>query len=126
MVGEDVVEEAWIEPQNGSMMGMFRWFRGGGLPLMEMMTIADFDGETRLKLKHFDDALHSWEAQDETTDFILVQSQVGLAKFLEVGKEQWLIYNREDGRLTVWFERNDGPPSVALSFEYNLMSSATS
>lgn len=125
-VGEDDVEEAWTEPQNGSLMGMFRWFRGGNLRLMEMITVGEFDGEIRLKIKHFDAALHSWEAQDETTDFVLVQLGSGIASFLEVGKEQWLIYKREEQRLTVWFERNDGPPSVALPFEYNLTSTATS
>ena len=125
-VGEDDVEEAWTSPRNGSMIGMFRWFREGEIRLIEVITIAEFDGVLRLKIKHFDRALVSWEDKDKTTDFLLVQSSPNLAAFVEDGKSQWLVYKREGDKLTVHFEREDGPPAVKARFEYNLASRPTS
>jgi len=125
-VGDDEVEELWTQPKHGSFLGMFRWFRDGKIRVIEIITIANFDGITQMKFKHLDADLHTWEAQDETTDFTLVEVGTGRAEFLEHGKEQWLIYERIGDRLTVHFERDDGPPSVQAYFEYNLRLPATS
>ena len=83
-VGVDDVEETWSVPKNGSMMGMFRWFRDGKLRIMEMMTIAEFDGRITMKLKHFDESLHSLEPQNESTDFTLAGIERNRAIWSEV------------------------------------------
>lgn len=104
-LAEDDVEEVWTAPQNGSLLGMFRWFRDGKIRVIEIITIANFDGEIHMKFKHFDEKLNSWEAQNETTDFVLVETSPTAATFHEVGKEQWLFYKRNRDKLTVHFER---------------------
>jgi len=125
-VENDEVEEVWTQPSHGSLLGMFRWFRGGEVKVFEIITIANFDDATRMKFKHLDAGLTSWEAQDETTDFVLVEATPNRAAFLEDGKEQWLIYERKGNGLTVHFERDEGPPSVKAPFQYNLQRPATS
>jgi hypothetical protein len=120
-VSDDDVEEIWTQPSNGSLLGMFRWFRDGEIRVIEIITIANFDGATCMKFKHLDDRLSSWEAQDETTYFALVECRQDFAAFLEAGKEQWLIYERSGDKLKVHFERYDGPPSVRTPFEYNAL-----
>lgn len=121
-VGADDVEETWSAPRNGSMMGMFRWFRDGKLRLMEMITIADFDGKITMKLKHFNPMLHSFEAQNETTDFTLLSVDERSAVWNEgkpVGGPQHLVYTREGDKLTVRFVRPEGgTPTVENPFEY--------
>lgn len=125
-VGDDDVEEVWTQPSHGSLLGMFRWFRAGDIRVIEIITIANFDDATCMKFKHLDAGLTSWEGQDETTDFILVEATPNHAAFLEDGKEQWLVYERNGTKLNVHFERDDGPPSVTAPFEYNLLRPAAS
>ena len=123
-VGPDDVEEIWSSPRNGNMMGMFRWFRDGKLRLMELITVVDFDGRFLMKLKHFDAALHSFEAQNETTDFELVTLSENRAVWKEIRNDsgkQLLVYEREEAKLTIRFVRPDGvAPSVAQPFVYLL------
>lgn len=121
-VGADDVEETWSAPKNGSMMGMFRWFRDGKLRLIEMITVAEFDGKITMKLKHFNPMLHSFETQNETTDFTLLSVEKNKAVWNEVkpeGGPQHLIYTRDGDSLTVLFHRPEGGvPSVCNPFEY--------
>lgn len=125
-VGNDEVEEVWTRPSHGSLLGMFRWFRAGEIRVIEIITIANFEDATRMKFKHFDAALTSWEAQDETTDFVLVDAKPNLAVFLQDGRAQWIVYERTGEKLTIRFEAEEGPPSVKAPFEYNLLRPATS
>ena len=121
-MGADDVEETWSAPKNGSMMGMFRWFRDGKLRIMEMITVAAFDGKITMKLKHFNPTLHSFEAQNETTDFTLLSVEMNKAVWTEVksdGGPQHLVYTRERDALSVRFRRPEGGvPSVRHPFEY--------
>ena len=123
-VGADDVEETWSAPKNGSMMGMFRWFRDGKLRIMEMITVAEFDGKITMKLKHFNASLHSFEAQSETTDFTLLSVESNKAIWNEVARDggpQHLVYTRDGSTLTVRFHRPDGgTPSVRNPFIYSL------
>jgi len=125
-VADDDVEEVWTQPSNGSLLGMFRWFRDGEIRVIEIITIANFEGNTCMKFKHLDANLTSWEAKDETTDFVLVEAIPNRSTFLEASKEQWLIYERNGDKLTVHFERDDGTPSVKAPFEYNVIRPAAS
>jgi hypothetical protein len=123
-VGADDVEETWTAQKNGSMMGMFRWFRNGKLRLMEMMTIAEADGKVTMKLKHFNSLLHSFEQQNETTDFTLLSVEPNKAVWDEVkpeGGPQQLLYTRDGKRLTIRFVRpGGGKPTVLDPFEFVL------
>jgi hypothetical protein len=106
------------------MMGMFRWFRDGKLRLMEMITVAEFEGKLTMKLKHFTPMLHSFEAQNESTDFTLLSVERDKAVWNEAkpeGGPQHLVYTRVGDALTVRFHRPEGgAPSVHNPFEYRL------
>lgn len=63
------VEEIWSEPQNGVMMGMFRFMQDGKLQMLEMMTLAEKDGVISLKVKHFSPDLVAWEEKEKFVEF---------------------------------------------------------
>jgi hypothetical protein len=123
-VGADDVEETWSAPKNGSMIGMFRWFRDGKVRILEMIIIAEMDGGLTMKLKHFNSKLHSVEEPSETTDFILQSAEKDHAIWNQVtrdGSRQRLVYNREGTMMTARFERPDGgAPAVENPFVYSL------
>lgn len=67
------VEEIWSPPQNGSMMGMFRYIRNERTIFYEIMTLVEDNGSVTLRLKHFHPNLKGWEEKDVTVDFPLVR-----------------------------------------------------
>jgi len=66
-VDGDYLEEIWSEPVGDTMMGVFRWVKGGKVWINEMVTItADPDGLV-FRLRHFDRKMTAWE--DKTKPF---------------------------------------------------------
>jgi hypothetical protein len=66
------VEEVWLPAAGGALVGVFRLVTDGEVSLYEILTLTEEEGCPVLRLKHFDAALHGWEAADETVDFPLV------------------------------------------------------
>lgn len=61
-------EEVWSEPEDGTMMGMYRHIKEGKTVFYEFLLLSS-EG---IKLKHFNPDLSSWEEKAETTDFEMV------------------------------------------------------
>ena len=64
-VDGDYLEEIWSEPVGDTMMGVFRWVKGGKVWINEIVTItADSDGLV-FRLRHFDRKMTAWEDKDK-------------------------------------------------------------
>lgn len=63
---EGATEEHWSAPRGGAMMGMFRWDRPDGSPVMfEILTITSEGTETVLRLRHYSPKLVAKEEKDQ-------------------------------------------------------------
>ena len=61
----DHLEEIWSEPVGDTMMGVFRWVKGGKVWINEIVTItAESDGLV-FRLRHFDRKMTAWEDKDK-------------------------------------------------------------
>lgn len=67
------VEEIYSAPQDGVIMGSFRFFDKGKTVFYEFITVAEDKGTLIVKLKHFNPDLSGWEEKDKTVDFKFVK-----------------------------------------------------
>ncbi len=67
------VEEIYSAPQDGVMMGSFRFFEKGKTVFYEFITVAEDKGTLIVKLKHFGSNLAGWEEKDQTVNFKFVK-----------------------------------------------------
>jgi len=106
--GDDQVEEAWGAPAAGTMMGMFRWIRGGE-PWFYELTVLEPDGDSIMfRIKHFHPGLVGWEEKDRCVTFLLVALDGQEAVFHQQGVDSppWMVYRLAgDGSLESWFQR---------------------
>ena len=63
--GGNLSEEIWSEPAGDSMMGMWRYVKGGQVAIFEILTITVEPSGIVLRLRHFDPELAARE--DKTT-----------------------------------------------------------
>lgn len=75
------VEEAWSPPSAGTMVGMFRMVKDGKPSFYELASIAEQGGTLRMRIKHLDPDLSSWEDKDKSTEFALIELRDGEARF---------------------------------------------
>ncbi len=109
--GSQLLEETWSSPRDGSMVGMFRWNRGGKMFMCELMTIA-LDGDKPVfRLRHFDAALRPWEKESPLT---YPMKSIGDREVIFENPDhapdnpRRFIYAREGDQLTVRLENADG------------------
>ena len=92
-----VVEESWLPPTGGAMVGVFRMTGEDGVRFYEIMILAQEGESLVLELKHFGPDLVGWEEREETVRFPLVARD---------GQTLWFdgLTLRRDGNdgLTVW------------------------
>ena len=69
-----VCEEAWTEPVDGSMFGMFRFIKDGKPVFYEIMTMTETENGLSFRLKHFNPDLTGWEEKAETANFAPVKA----------------------------------------------------
>jgi hypothetical protein len=58
-----VFEETWLPPVAGNLTGVFRLVTGGGVELVEIMTLTDGAEGMTYRLRHFDTALVPWASE---------------------------------------------------------------
>ena len=107
--GGDQLDEHWSAPGGGTMMGMFRWIKGGKILVYELLVIEDSDDRARgpvLTFRHFSAGLIGWEEKDAPLRCPLAGGGPGEAAFACEGGSTRLTFRRagENG-LTVLLER---------------------
>ena len=120
--GGDQLDEHWSAPASGTMMGMFRWLKGGKILVYELLAIEDSDDRARgpvLLLRHFGTGLIGWEEKDAPLRCPLAGGGPGEAIFACVGEPTRLIYRRagENG-LTVLLEKQKDGQTRTDEFVY--------
>lgn len=63
-----VSEETWSEPFNGTMMGMYRHYKGGEIVFYEFLLL----NEDGIRLKHFNPDITSWEEKNDFVEFEMI------------------------------------------------------
>lgn len=72
---DGTVEEVWLPPAHGQMLGLFRHFTEAEAGFSEIMTLGEGpDGGTLLRVKHFSAAFQGWEEKDESVDFRFIRA----------------------------------------------------
>jgi hypothetical protein len=67
------VEEAWSEPDAGSMVGYFRLVKDGKPVFYEIMTLLEAEGSVEMRLKHVNPDMTGWEEKNGYITFKLVK-----------------------------------------------------
>ena len=120
--GDEALEETWFPPADGTMVGLFRWLKGGELYLYELMSFEAAEGGLVLKIKHFGPGLVGWEEKAEWKLFDLVGVEDGKAVFAERGDEveHTRVTYRPEGEsaMVATFEEVRGGEPMVLTFRY--------
>lgn len=121
-LGDEPVEETWFPPADGTMVGLFRWLKGGEVYLYELLSFEETEDGLVLKVKHFRPGLVGLEEKAESKLFDLVGVEDVKAVFAERGDEvehSKVTYRPEgDAAMIATFEEErDGKP-VVLTFRY--------
>lgn len=121
------IEEMWMPAVDGHMLGSFRWARGDGRWLFELLALdaqSPPAGETPLvlRIKHFDRALRGMEEKGESTTLRLESHGPDRLMFVmaDATRTVRVGYTRQDAdRITATFEAvAAGKPAVRLEFPY--------
>jgi hypothetical protein len=75
------IEETWNPPAGGSMVGMFKLFKGDDAAMYELFIAVEEQGSLVIKLKHFGADFKGWEGKDEYVSFPLVKIEDNAAHF---------------------------------------------
>lgn len=75
------VEEVWLPAAHDQMIGAFRYYGEEEAGFSELMTLAHVDGQTLLRVKHFNPDFTGWETQDESVDFRFVEAGDRILRF---------------------------------------------
>lgn len=67
------VEEAWSEPDAGSMVGYFRLVKDGKPVFYEILTLLEAEGSVEMRLKHVNPDMTGWEEKNGYVTFKLVK-----------------------------------------------------
>jgi hypothetical protein len=122
-LGDDPVTEAWFPPVDGTMVGLFRWEKGGRVFLYELMRLAETPDGLTLEIKHFGGDFTGWEEKDEAELFDLVEvTPDGRAVFAERDDDvehTRVTYTPEgDDAMVATFEETRNGKPVLLTFRY--------
>ena len=64
------------------MIGMFRHFTEQEPGFFEILTLGEVDGQTLLRVKHYNGADHSpWEEKDDWVGFRFIEAEPGVLRF---------------------------------------------
>ena len=122
-LNDRTIEQHWMTPLGGSMVGMYRSIRENRVTLYELLAIEQAGDEVYLRIKHFAPGagLVSQEAKEQSADHVLVKAEGRTAVF-EGGTPAspvQVTFNSPDAdTLTITVARQrDGKP-VATDFKY--------
>ncbi len=84
----DRLDELWSEPEGDSMVGAFRWMKGGKVWMSEALSLKEEGGDVVMRIKHFDAKLVAWEEKAESVTFKLVRQEGQTADFERIGSDK--------------------------------------
>lgn len=120
-LGDGRMEEIWTEPDQASMVGTFRAFKGTQAHFYEFMTVERSGQNLMLRLRHFNAALDAEEDQKGALKF--ESSSIGAHRAVFVNKAtkppETLTYTRVGNRLVVRLDAVHGgkPESTTFFFQ---------
>ena len=76
-----MVEEVWLPPAHGQMIGLFRYHGEDDAGFSEIMALGERDAGTLLQVKHFSPDFEGWEARDESVDFRFIRADADALYF---------------------------------------------
>lgn len=103
------IDEAWSEPDSGSMVGYFRLLKDGKPVFYEILTLLEVDGTVELRLKHVNPDMTGWEEKGAFVTFKLVKHDATGAYFSgltfrrvtpDLMEGYLALRNRADGSVT--------------------------
>ena len=101
----DRIEETWLPPAAGAMIGAFRWLRGESVVVYELLALEPAGDSVVLLLRHYKPGLVAREGEVEALEFRLVEARDGFVLF-DLG---------DPARPTrVGYRRGDGDTLVAV------------
>lgn len=96
-----VIEEHWTAPAGDSMMGMFRYTKGGKAVFYEFLLIEQTVTGPVMRLKHFNPGLIGWEEKAEVYSYDLVDVQPRRAVFERPDKQTRMTFDGTSGKTLV-------------------------
>lgn len=120
-LGEGRMDEVWTEPDQASMTGVFRAYKGTKAHFYEFMTIERSGNELILRLRHFSGNLDAQE--DKTGALKFVSTAIGAHRAVFENKAtnppEKLTYTRVGNRLVVRLDAVHGgkPESTTFFFQ---------
>jgi hypothetical protein len=124
-IGDEPVEEMWSTPEQGTMVGAFRWL--GRRTLYEIMLFEDTAEGPVLRLRHFDPGLAPWEDGKDALVWRLVAAgeRTATFRFGPDGTGTPLVYRLEaDGSLVIELTVQQAGKPVPLSFRLRPLAGA--
>jgi predicted enzyme related to lactoylglutathione lyase len=110
--GDALLEESWSAPAGDSLVGAFRWQRGGTTTLYELMTIEAEDGELVFRLHHFSRGMRLWEREAREGPLAYPAVRIGSneAVFERADRDdpRRFVYRRLGDELTIRLEGEAG------------------
>jgi hypothetical protein len=107
------VEETWNPPKGDSMMGMFKFMKGGKTQFYELLTIVPREDSLVLRLRHFDSGFRGWEEKDEFEEFPLTKIASRHAQF---GGLTFQSESPEDLTITVLTDEAEAAKPLVFRF----------
>jgi hypothetical protein len=122
-LNDRTIEQHWMTPNGGSMVGMYRSIRDNRAALYELLAIEQRGDEVFLRIKHFapGPGLVSQEARDQSADHVLVKADGRTAVFegSTAGGPVRVSFSSPDAdTLNITVERQREGKPVATEFKY--------
>lgn len=117
----DRIEETWLPPAAGAMIGAFRWLRGESVVVYELLALEPAGDSVVLLLRHYEPGLVAREGEAEALRFRLVEARDGYVLF-DLGdpaRPTRVGYRRDDdGSLVSVLERTRDGETTVEEFVY--------
>lgn len=91
--GSNRLEESWSVPRGDSMIGMFRWLKGGKVWIYELLAIREEDETLVFRFRHFSNEMSAWESKTEPLTYRLASLSDNEAVFENASSESHRRYS---------------------------------
>jgi hypothetical protein len=120
--GSTVIEEHWMGPEGGTLLGMSREIEGGKTGTIELCVIEMREGSPVLFIRHFDSGSIAREERDKPLLFTLESLAGQKAVFYNSDHKARLTYARTSPKaLTATLEKEKNGKTAVFTFNYTLM-----